>query len=340
MPMLNRAVTTSDATIRSPAPSTVSCLPPALAPARPRRHVAKTEFDGQRLGWFNTAVKILRLSMFLALASACAHTSTTTPMTSTATATDSSTPLPRRDDDIAASAGRRASETRLNSLRRCPKIEGKPRLVAIGSSTMASVIGPMMERLLKPKDVYFALWGRASSSLVRPDFFDWPSKMPLIVNKHRPHVFVISLGTNDNQALKLHRGGAIRPEDPRWAVYFAKRVDEMLELAVGPARDRGVVWVGPYAIKGEASRVIGSRINAIIKERIEAFPGPAFYVDAYTATLDVAGKPITTYTPVGTEKVVEARGNDGIHLKTVVVKELLTLPALDLAWDCLGIPKS
>lgn len=304
-----------------------------------KRLVTKTWFDGHGTGWFNTAVKILRLSLLLAVVSACAHTPVPTTVAPSDPSTDSA-PLPRRDHDVGDPGRRRETDTHLNGLKRCPKVAGKPRLVAIGSSTMASVIGPMMERLLKPKDVYFALWGRASSSLVRPDFFDWPSKMPLIVKKHRPHVFVISLGTNDNQALKLHRGGAIRPEDPRWAVHFAKRVDEMLELAVGPGRDRGVIWVGPYAIKGDASRVIGSRINTIIKERIDAFPGPAFYVDAYSATLDAAGKPITSYTPVGTDKVVDARGNDGIHLKTVVVKELLTLPALDLAWDCLGIPKS
>ena len=202
---------------------------------------------------------------------------------------------------------------------------------------MASVLGPMLERMLKGRDVQFALWGKASTSLARPDFFDWPSKVPGIVQRHKPHVWVISLGTNDNQPVKLRRGGAVRTDDPRWSKVFAERIDEMLELAVGKNRERAVVWVGPYAFPGEGSRVLGRRINDLLIERIAAFPGPVFYVDAYSATLDKHGRPLTEMA-VGSKKAVPIRGNDGIHLKVAAVKAFLADPALQQVENCLGRP--
>ncbi len=225
---------------------------------------------------------------------------------------------------------------RAESLKRCIPRSGTPSLVAIGSSTMASVLGPQLERHYKGAPLRFALWGKASTSLVRPDFFDWPSKIPGILKRHKPEVWVVSLGTNDNQPVKLRRGGWIRTDDPRWDQVFGERVDELLELAVGPERSRAVVWVGPYAFPGEGSRVLGRRINDVLKARLEAFPGPVFYVDAYQATLDARGVPIVEFVHPGTGKRLPARGNDGIHLKAAVVKALLTDPAAALVAECLG----
>ncbi len=221
------------------------------------------------------------------------------------------------------------------TLKRCPRGLGKGKVVGIGSSTIASLLGPMVEKGLVGHGVPFALWGKASTSLVRPDFFDWNSKVPGILKHHKPAAWVIELGGNDNQPIKLRKGGWVRTDDPRWATVFAERIDELLLSAVGPRRDRAVVWVGPYAYPGEGSRVLGRRIHDLLTERIAAFPGPVFYVDSYTTTLDAAGKPVTELTIGG--KTVGVRNPDGIHLRAVAVKALMAEPTLRVLGECFGL---
>ena len=216
----------------------------------------------------------------------------------------------------------------------CREHGASPRVYLLGSSTMGSVLGPMLQGQLKRKwSITARRWGKASSGLARPDYHNWPSKVPRLMKRHRPHYTVVSLGTNDMQPLRVGRKW-VKTKNPKWAEIYRDRVRKMLNLLTGEDRSRGVIWLGPTAFESRNSRVMGPIINDIIRTEIEAFNGPAVFVDARAATTDSQGKPIVTFTVEGKKKRLAARAKDGIHLTTNAVKWLMAKPVMDLLAGC------
>ncbi len=227
-----------------------------------------------------------------------------------------------------------------NSLRHCNTLSS-PKVFAIGSSTMASLLGPAIKRMLKrsrPK-AKFAQWGKPSSGLARPDFHDWPAQVPRIIRRHRPDMFVVSLGTNDYQALRKRNGSWVRPHTARWKRLYAQRVRKMLELMSGEGRTRLVVWVGPTSFRGEGPRVLGPLISRIVRQEIERFGGPAVFVDAFAATSDNRNNPLETYRIPGKRRPQPMRSHDGIHLKIGAVRALMAAPAVHHLLKCIAEDK-
>ncbi len=221
----------------------------------------------------------------------------------------------------------------------CPRIKGKPNAYAVGSSTMGSVLGPILERQVKKRwKLPFRKWGKASSGLSRPDFHDWPKEIPSLNWRYDPEFYVVSLGTNDAQPLKTKKGW-IRTDNPKWPVRYGQRVDRMLDLMAGEERRRMIIWLGPTAFRAKNSRELGPIIDRVIRERIEAFEGNAVYIDAFSATSPRRGRYIKTVQVPGKKKREPAWASDNIHLSTQAVRWLLAEPVLRLLGDCLDEPE-
>ncbi|MBT9555968.1 MAG: DUF459 domain-containing protein [Myxococcales bacterium] len=208
-----------------------------------------------------------------------------------------------------------------------PPCRPRSRVLAVGASTLGATLEGPLRRGLAAHGIGLEVRARHSTSVVRPDYYDWLAELKRLIPRFHPEAVVISLGVNDNQPMRRGRE-LIPPTDPRWDRAFAERVDAYLDVASGPGHERAVIWIGPYAFRGRGSRVIGRRIHRILAERVAAFEGPASYVDVYSATLDDRGQPIVDYLPRGAVKRVRARGIDGVHLKTVVVVERMAEPTL------------
>ncbi len=223
------------------------------------------------------------------------------------------------------------------ALAKCPVTgDDKPVVYGIGGSTMGTVLGPMLDKVFGENDVEFRRWGKASSGLARPDFHDWPKSTPALMQKHKPDIVVVSLGTNDYQAL-WDNGNWIRQDDPAWEKKYGERVDALLEAIAEDDEDRLIIWSGPYAFEGKNAVVRAPIVNRIMKERVEAFAaagGNAIFHDAYVVTADDGGKPLAkTVLPQG-KKAVEIRTKDGIHLTADAVRQLLAKPIVDMALPC------
>ncbi|PIE20521.1 MAG: hypothetical protein CSA66_00485 [Proteobacteria bacterium] len=217
----------------------------------------------------------------------------------------------------------------------CPDVEGPTKVYAVGSSTMGSVLGPMLKRMFKAQGVKMNRWGKASSGLARPDFHDWPKLMPGLMRKHKPYIVVISMGSNDFQSI-WHRKKWIGFGEDRWDEIYAERVDRMLKAAGGDNSHRLVVWEGPYAFKGNKARKRAPVVNRIMKERVAAYVkggGKAVFIDAFEATTDAKGRPLDRAKLSG--KKVDIRGGDGIHLTVDAVRALLAEPILEAVRPCL-----
>lgn len=245
-------------------------------------------------------------------------------------------PVDPRDGTLVEDTRSRATlSTSIESLRYCRPM-GKARVYALGSSTMASLLGPALKRMIKRgwPEASMAKWGKPSSGLARPDFHDWPAQIPKIIRRHKPDLFVVSLGTNDYQAVRLHNRAWLRPGTSRWKKVYASRVRKMLDLMSGPQRLRPVIWVGPTSFPGEGSRTLGPLITQILRREIQAFGGPAVLVDAYAATSDGKNRPKDTFRIPGKRGRHDMRGHDGIHLTIEAVRALMARPAYDHILRC------
>lgn len=223
----------------------------------------------------------------------------------------------------------------------CPKDTGKKKLrvYAIGSSTMGTTLAPMLKDALTAEGVSFRKWGKASSGLARPDFHDWPKAIPGVVRKFHPHLFVVSIGTNDGQNLWLEteRGDAwLDFGSARWKQVYGERIDAMLEAMAGEDRGRGIVWVGPTALPDKTGAERMKVINDLMKARIEAFDGKIVFVDALKRTATSKGRLIKTFKRPGDAQPQPATGGDGIHLTRAAVRFLLAEPVLGVLDRCLG----
>ena len=67
------------------------------------------------------------------------------------------------------------------------------------------------------------------------------------VKKVDPDVFIVSIGTNDSQALRRKDRKWVRPSKPEWREIYARRVDEMLQL-MNSGRKRTIFWSGPSGL--------------------------------------------------------------------------------------------
>jgi len=108
----------------------------------------------------------------------------------------------------------------------------------------------------------------------------------------------------------------------------------MLKHLAGADLARPVVWMGPTAFEGRTARVMGPRINAIMKREVEAFEGNAVFVDVYKATRKPNGKMVTQFQAPDRKAPEGLRGHDGIHLTARAVKYLMAEPALKPLEPC------
>ncbi len=219
---------------------------------------------------------------------------------------------------------------------KCPVTQTKSIVYGIGGSTMGTLLGPMLDKVFEENGIEFRRWGKASSGLARPDFHDWPKSTPELMKKHKPNVVIVSLGTNDYQAL-WEDGNWIRQEDKEWETKYGERVTALLKAITEDDKHRLVIWSGPYAFEGKNAVVRAPIVNRIMKERVEAFAaagGNAIFHDAYVVTSDDKGNPLDKAVLPGKKTASEIRTKDKIHLTADAVRLLLAKPIVDLALPC------
>lgn len=213
---------------------------------------------------------------------------------------------------------------------RCSKLKAKkPFVYAVGSSTMGSYLGSYLKRDLPKAGFKFRKWAKASSGLARPDFHDWPERLPEITKQWKPDVYVIALGTNDFQPLK-HKGKWVDHFTPEWETIYTARVDRLLELA--GAKGRVVVWVGPAVFDQPRARKMAKIVNDIVKARIAKYKGAAFHVDVFGALMGKGKRPAKRIA-VGKKKTL-VYSRDGVHMTREAIQQLMVKPTLAILKSC------
>jgi hypothetical protein len=208
---------------------------------------------------------------------------------------------------------------------RVPTSKKKLRVVVVGDS-LASGLGTYLERVMKPSLVRVSRQGQISTGLSRPDYFNWPATMRLIVDRFKPDLVVVMLGENDSQSLRSPQGPITMPIGTfDWADAYEERVRDFAHIATsGGSR---VVWVGLPVIRDQARWEILKRLNGIYDD-VAADEADVAFLDTWGRFSTPSGG-YTAYLHDG-NKVIEIRSPDGLHF-TPTGYELLARAAMELA---------
>ncbi len=185
-----------------------------------------------------------------------------------------------------------------------------PLRIYVAGDSQATYLGQSLATG-RARDLFDVTKGdRISTSLARPDYFNWPAEVVAVAEADDPELFVFFLGANDWQDMRSAEGVRLVRGTDEWSQEWSWRLFVTLEAL--KSEHRHVVWVGQppmrvgwrdegAAVMNEIARaVIAGRDDATMIDIWEMFGGDEDYRER------VVG-------PDGEE--FRARQNDGVHLR-------------------------
>ena len=196
------------------------------------------------------------------------------------------------------------------------KLEAPLRILIIGDSliSVSGGAGESLEReLVGYKDTAITRYGKVSSGLSRPDFFDWNSKAGELIGLYKPNTAVIMFGTNDAQAMtSISGGGSIKYGTDEWNKEYAARISKLLDIF--EENNIVVFWVGLPIMKepGYSERI--RNLDGIFRSEVEKRQN-AYYIPTWEMFSDKDGN-YTAFLPDENGNYRSARNPDGIHFSS------------------------
>jgi len=187
-----------------------------------------------------------------------------------------------------------------------------PLRVAVVGDSLAAGVGFFAERVFRPSLVNVIKQGRISTGLSRPDYFNWPAQMQLIVDRARPDLTIVMLGENDQQSLRMP-GGQVATQigTPGFGPAYAARVTAFAKIATS---DGGhVVWIGLPNSRDPRRWPFARFENQIYQNVAEVLPNVAYF-DTWDAFAGANGG-YTAYYRDG-NKLTLVRADDGVHFNS------------------------
>lgn len=186
--------------------------------------------------------------------------------------------------------------------------EGSPLRVYVAGDSQATYLG---QALATEADIPIDLVteDRISTSLARPDYFDWPTRWMQVVTETSPEAVVLFIGANDHQDMADRTGARLVEGTPAWAAEWQARLAASLDILT--AEGALVFWItqppmrddqldeGTDQINALAAGVITGRPDVVSVDIWELFGGSAGFAERLTG-------------PGG--DTIDARIGDGVHL--------------------------
>lgn len=196
---------------------------------------------------------------------------------------------------------------------------GGPRVLILGDSMIAGALGLFLENGLRKEHGYEVLrYGKSSTGLARPDFFDWMKEARRQLKTFPdPDAVVAMFGGNDVQGLHMGKKGKGQTEwivwqDEGWAAEYARRVTAFADI-VAP-EGRPLFWIGMPVMRPEKFHARVQRVNTIARAEMAIRPGGVF-VDIWRLLADQGKYSDRLEIDEGGKlKKIRVRAGDGIHL--------------------------
>lgn len=199
------------------------------------------------------------------------------------------------------------------------------RVLIMGASSIQYELGRALERHYKEREgVEVRRFGKHSTGLARPDYFNWPEKAIELVDDFEPDLVIAQYGGNDGQGLANLRGrGVARFGSEQWKTLYSERVTSL----VTSLQNRGVtvVILGMPVMKKVSHRRRINSINEVTREAVEATG--AMFVDTVPLTADEKGRYRRRAKVDGRTRII--RATDGMHMTAhgakMVSREIVAL---------------
>jgi len=148
---------------------------------------------------------------------------------------------------------------------------------------------------------------KENSGLVRDDYYDWRKAAREFLDRDKPDLVILMIGSNDRQSLR-DGSTSVETRAPRWKELYAARAKAIGEIF----RDRKtpLIWVGLPIMNNERLTADLLDFNEIYKQA--AAETGAAYVDTWEAFADDRGR-FSSYGPDINGQVVRLRAGDGVH---------------------------
>ncbi len=158
-----------------------------------------------------------------------------------------------------------------------------------------------------------AVDGQVATGLARPEVFNWPEHLKSETARLDPDVVVLTLGSNDDQALTNAPGGATinQGDAEAWVAEYRRRVGGLMDQIVGEGRT--LVLVGIPIVRDAGRNAEYNTINTIFEQEAEKRDDRVLFVDTYPLFRDGDGN-YADYLPNDAGDLVRYREGDGIHL--------------------------
>lgn len=148
-----------------------------------------------------------------------------------------------------------------------------------------------------------------STSLARPDYFNWPARLQEIDENQDPEAVVLFIGANDHQDMADSDGNRLVEGTPEWGLEWQRRLRITFDLL--EQDDRHVFWVTQPPMRDGALDAGIEEINALADEVI-AERDFVTAIDIWPLFGGESGYAQRITGPDGDE--LRARIDDGVHL--------------------------
>ncbi len=184
-------------------------------------------------------------------------------------------------------------------------------VLLIGDSLSIPLGQRLEEHFLKTPGLAFQRYGKVSSGLARPDFFDWEAGLTSLTRSMRPDTVMIMLGTNDTQSLKSPDGRVHHFGDTGWEKEYGRRMQRLFDICRASNPKARIYWIGaPIMGKPKLAQDVKA-VNLVARSRCER-TRDCHFVDTWAVLADREGNYLAAADIAGER--VRLRSDDGIHL--------------------------
>ncbi len=185
----------------------------------------------------------------------------------------------------------------------------EPLTIYVAGDSQAEYLGQAITTENGDRALEVEVEDRISTSLARPDYFNWPAEIAATRDRLDPEAVVLFIGANDHQDMADADGNRLVEGTPEWQAEWADRLELTLDLL--EADHRHVFWVTQPPMRDSEVDEGIEMINALAEPVIAARPWVSA-IEIWELFGGEAGYSQRVTHPDGRE--TSARVTDGVHL--------------------------
>ncbi len=191
----------------------------------------------------------------------------------------------------------------------------RPLRLWVAGDSLVAVPGGSIQRVVPTGGPIriVAVESRVGTGLGRPDVYNWYARFREVIREQRPHVVVLSFGSNDGHDYLsgVPEGRTIGAlGSPSWLREYRRRIEGVMhEFHAAGAH---VVWLGLPKTRGEGRNRGFRVVNSVLRAVAASHPEEGEYVDTWRMFTN-RFRSYVDYQRNDKGELVRMRGADGVH---------------------------